>query len=451
MRLSDVQPRRHVHLGCSQHDSPKRNRGKRILKVKKRFLTQGLLFLLLATRASADIANGNYFPIGDRTAFLANTACADGRSSMAVLFNPGALGFVEKSKIALSGNLYFNMSSNYEPLVRFNGEGQNVRISGFNSVPNSAVSIYKWGETTLAISVLVPEYYQSGVLQKINLTGFNAVIQFDTRQQDLWLGASLARVWREKYGLGFSVFGTRYSSYNAMSIAGSYVIGANQATSSSISHTEGAAHSVETVLGFFWKPENWLSTGVKFSPPGIRLQGSGTYYSSTVITTAGAQSATTEDRPDQRYFYQRPAQLSAGVQLQVLDQWKWYVDLNMQFPIAFQEMPAVASTASYNMQTTVRASTGLEYQINKTWSVLSGFAYLPSAVPAIEPRYAGMARLTAFLVTAGVIYSDEHVRTGLGAFFITAQGGIQIDATANNTANLGLTGLGALLTSSYEF
>jgi hypothetical protein len=71
--------------------------------------------------------------------------------------------------------------------------------------------------------------------------------------------------------------------------------------------------------------------------------------------------------------------------------------------------------------------------------------------PAIEPRYAGMARLTAFLVTAGVIYSDEHVRTGLGAFFITAQGGIQIDATANNTANLGLTGLGALLTSSYEF
>lgn len=407
--------------------------------------------LICTSGLAADIANGNYFPMGDRAAFMANTACADGRSSMAVFFNPGALGFVERSKIALSGNLYFNLWSDFEPLVRYNGESQNVRISGFNSVPNSAVSIYKWGETTLAVSVLVPEFYQSGTLQKINLTGYNAVLQFDTRQQDLWLGVTVARVWREKYGVGISVFGTRYTSYLATSLTGNYLVSGSPVSATAILHRDGAAHSVESVIGFYWKPESWLATGIKLSPPGIRINGSGTYYSGLTVTSGSAQASLVEDKPDLSYYYHRPAQLSLGLQIEPITGLRWYLDGNLQFPVSFQELPGASQPGNYDLQTTMRFSSGLEYQFNKTWSALSGFGFFPSAVPAVEPRYAGQSRLTGFLVSGGLIYSDEHVRTGLGAFYLFMDGGQQVDTTAGNTTHLQQRGLGALLTSSYEF
>ena len=63
-----------------------------------------LLLLATAPFAFADLGNRNALPIGDRSAFMANTGVADGSSSMAVLLNPGTLGFVENSKISLSGN-----------------------------------------------------------------------------------------------------------------------------------------------------------------------------------------------------------------------------------------------------------------------------------------------------------------------------------------------------------
>ncbi len=399
----------------------------------------------------ADLANGRYLPIGDRSAFMANTGVADGRGSMAVLFNPGALGFVERSKISLSGNLYFNQWTDFDPLVRYGGESQSVRISGFNSLPNSAVSIYKWGETTLAISVLVPEFSEIGTLQKIDLTNYKAVVQFNSKEQDLWIGITVARVWREKYGIGLSVYGTRYARRSAISVIGSIASGGSSAELTSILNIEGAAHSVESVLGVFVKPAAWLAAGLKFAPPGIRINGSGSYYESSRANIGATQNIQTEDRPNIGYYYSRPAELSLGVALFFREDLRWYFDANLQFPLVFEELPSASSRGLYDLRLTPRISTGLEFRMTPAWSILSGIAILPSAVPALEPRYAGRTKATQFLGSAGIIYSDEHVRTGLGAFYLYADGAQQVDATPGNTNHIRSIALGALLTSSYEF
>lgn len=307
-----------------------------------------LAFALLAP-LFADLANGRYLPIGDRSAFMANTGVADGRGSMAVLFNPGALGFVERSKIALSGNLYFNQWTDFDPLVRYGGESQSVRLSGFNSLPNSAVSIYKWGETTLAISVLVPDFSEIGTLQKIDLTNYKAVVQFNSKEQDLWIGATIARVWREKYGIGLSVYGTRYARRSAVSVIGSVASGGNSTELTSILNIEGAAHSVESVLGAFVKPASWLAVGLKFAAPGIRVSGSGSYYASTRATQGATQITQTEDKPDISYYYRRPAELSLGVALFPREDLRWYFDTNLQMPVTFEETPSASNQGLYDL------------------------------------------------------------------------------------------------------
>jgi len=399
----------------------------------------------------ADLTNGRYLPIGDRSAFMANTGIADGRSSMAVLLNPGALGFVERNKISLSGNLYFNQTTDFDPLVRYGNESQSVRISGFNSLPNSAVSIYQWGDTTLAISVLVPEFSEIGTLQKIDLTSYKAVIQFNSKEQDLWIGASLARVWREKYGIGLSVYGTRYARRSAISVIGSVISGSSAAELTNILNIEGAAHSIESVVGVFIKPAPWLAAGLKFAPPGIRFNSSGSYYQSGRVNIGAMQSIQTEDKANIGYYYNRPAELSLGMAVFLNEELRWYFDANLQFPIVFQELPAASNPGLYDLRLTPRFSTGLEFRMTPAWSVLSGFAMFPSALPDLEPKYAGRIKTTQFLGSAGIIFSDEHVRTGLGAFYLYADGEQQVDTTVGNTSHIRSVALGALLTSSYEF
>ncbi|MBN8221984.1 MAG: hypothetical protein J0L53_13755 [Spirochaetes bacterium] len=394
------------------------------------------LILAFAVPAFADLANGRSLPIGDRSAFMANTGVADGRGSMAVLFNPGALGFVERSKIALSGNLYFNQWTDFDPLVRYGGESQSVRLSGFNSLPNSAVSIYKWGETTLAISVLVPDFSEIGTLQKIDLTNYKAVVQFNSKEQDLWIGATIARVWREKYGIGLSVYGTRYSQRSAVSVIGSVTSGGTATELTSILNIEGAAHSIETVLGAFVKPMPWLAAGLKIAAPGIRISGSGSYYASTRATQGATQSIQTEDKPDIGYYYRRPAEFSLGFAVFARDDLRWYFDTNLQMPVTFEESPSASNPGLYDLRATLRLSTGVEYRLTPAWSFLSGGAFLPSAVPALEPRYAGRTRATECVGSAGIIYSDEHVRTGLGAFYFYADGDQQVDATPGNISHI---------------
>lgn len=395
----------------------------------------------------ADALNRNFLPIGDRSAFMANTAVADGRSSMAVLFNPGALGLVEKSKISLSGNLYMGFRGDFEPFLRAGNENANVSVSGFNSLPNSAVSIYKWGETTLAASVLVPDYSEVSTIQKISLTNYNAVVVFNGKEQDLWLGLTLARVWKQKFGVGLSVFGTRYTRDTASTVAATVGAPGSTANIAAVISNKGAVNAIQSIFGIFFRPYGWLSTGLKFAAPDIRINGTGAFYEQI---QSGA-TVIVQDLPNQNFYYQRPADLSLGGELTVSEYLRIYLDASLQFPVSFQQMPGIPTPGRYDLQLAPRLSSGFDFRFNNAWSALCGFSWIPSAMSAPEPKYVGITRATNYLTSAGIIYSDAHVRTGLGAFYLYSDGVQQLDSTAGNTGVVRTYGVGALLTSSYEF
>ncbi|MBL8033154.1 MAG: hypothetical protein JNJ69_05615 [Leptospiraceae bacterium] len=409
------------------------------------------VLLLTAPPAFSDLGNRNAMPIGDRSAFMANTGVADGSSSMAVLLNPGTLGFVDNSKISLSGNLYFNFDVKYSPFLRFNNDSADINVNGFNSVPNSAVSIYKWGENTLAFSVLVPDFQEISTLQKVRMTNYDGVVQYNGKTQDLWVGATFSRKWREKYGIGLSLFGTRYSTQSAADISASVVLGNLPVAINIMENRQGAAISLESVIGIFFRPTERLATGLKFAPPGIRVSGSGSFYSVNRNVVNGVVSTTIDDRQNLDFYHYRPADGSLGGEFRFSDELRWYLDASLQFPLQFQAMPAASDPKNVQLQYTPRLSTGLDIHVYKFFSVMTGLAWIPSATAPLEPKFRGNSRAANYLTTLGIIYSDRHVRTGLGAFVLYADGVQQIDEKEGNIGAIRAIGTGALLSSSYEF
>lgn len=416
-------------------------------------IRRGILLYLLFLHAPlyADIYNRNYLPMGDRSAFMANTAVADGKNSTAVLFNPGTLGFVENSKVSLSGNLYFNFDVHYEPFFRFNNEGANLKVSGFNSLPNSAVSIYHWGENTFAFSVLVPDFIEISTLQKIVLTNYGGVMQFNGKNQDLWVGGTWARKWRDKFGVGISVFGARYSRQAASAVNAAIMFNSVPVDVSAVENMNASSVSIESVMGVFFRPFEKIALGLKFAPPGIRVSGSATYFSMTKSFVTGTVMTQLEDRANVDYYYRRPADASLGTEIILHENLRWYTDLSLQFPLEFEETPGISKPGYVKLEYTPRISTGFDIHIYKFFSIMTGFAWVPSALAPLEPRYDGKSRATNYVTTVGIIYSDDHVRTGLGAFYLFADGEQQLDKTAGNTGAIRLRGVGALLSSSYVF
>ena len=378
---------------------------------------------------------------------MANTAVADGKSPMAVMFNPGALGLIEKSKIALGGNLYMNFTGEFAPFVRYGAESANISLSGFNSLPNSAVSIYKWGETSFADSVIVPDFLEISSIQKITLTNYRATVIFNGREQDLWLGLSVARVWRQKFGVGTSAFGTRYTRDTASTVAATIGAPGSTVNIAALASTKGYAHGVQLIAGMYFKPYDWLGTGLKFSAPDIRVNGKGDYFEQAIVGAV----VVTQDLPNRNFYYQRPADISLGSEVTIAEYLRWYFDASVQLPLSFEQMPGIPSPGRYDLQLTPRIATGFDFRFNRAWSTLCGFAWIPSAMPPLEPKYANITRSVNYLTSVGIIYSDEHVRTGLGAFYLYADGSQLLDSTSGSTSTVRTTGFGALLTSSYEF
>lgn len=383
---------------------------------------------------------------------MANTGVADSKSSMAVLFNPGTLAFVENSKIALSGNLYFNYDVQFLPFVQFEGDSANTTVTGFNSIPNSAVSIYKWGENSLAFSVLVPEFQEISTLQKIQMRNYDGVIQFNGKTQDLWLGLTWARKWHDKYGVGVSVFGTRYTTETAIATSANVLVNNTLPVTAYVMENEKfSALSVESVMGVYFRPTSDLSLGLQFAPPGIRLSGSGSYYLQERSFVSGTMMTNIVDHAKLDYFYRRPANAALGVEYRIHETIAVFFDAGLQFPLSYQAKPGLKNPEYIELRYAPRISLGTDVRVYKEFSLMAGFAFIPSAAPPPEPKYEGNSRDTTYLATAGLIYSDAHVRTGVGGFALYADGVRQIDSIPGNVGSVRGLGIGALLSSSYEF
>lgn len=381
---------------------------------------------------------------------MANTAAADSQSAMAVLFNPGALAFAPKNKIALSGNAYFNFSVKYAPYPVYQQYGKDITFTGFNSLPSSVVSTYRVGNHVLAASVLIPDFSEISALERIEQPDFSGTMQLSAREQDLWLGLSWSTRLSERWSAGVTLFSTHYSRSTATNLQ-AQVSSAGVATQIGILETTSAlAHSLVAVAGIYFEPTDNLSLGLKSTAPSIRMTGSGKYYQQTKSITGSAVTLQTDDRGAVSFYYTRPADFALG------GRYKFYrlgvfLDLALQMPISYEEFPGASQPQKFSRNLLPKISTGFDLNVSAHINLLAGFSWIPFAQAPLETRSESRYRVNDILATSGLQYADGPIRMGIGGFILYGAGRQVIDANSGSTGTLGINGFGGLLSSAYEF
>lgn len=396
----------------------------------------------------ADIASRNYLPIGDRSALLANTAVADSQTAMGVFFNPAAIAFANKNKIALSGSLYFKYSVNYDPYPVYQSFGQSITFTGFNSLPSSVVSLFRFGSHVLAISVLIPDFSEVSAVQRIEQAGINGVMQLNAREQDLWLGGSWSYRFTEHISIGTTVFSTHYSRYTASNVQAEILSGSSHVARTET--TNATAHSVVAVGGLYFQPSATLAFGLKMAAPSIRLSGSGDYLLQDKAISGTTVTAETEERIASTFYYSRPADFSLGARY-TAGIVSYYLDLGLQLPISYEEFPGSAKPQRFSRSYLPKASAGVDIALHKSFNILSGISWIPSAQAPLETRSESRYRVNDIMTTLGLVFAEGFLRMGFGGFAVFGSGRQLIDPITNTSGLMSITGYGALLSSTYEF
>ena len=409
-----------------------------------------IVFCLPEPLIHADIASRNYLPIGDRSALMANTAVADDLTAMGVLFNPGTLAFARKNKIALSGSLYFKYSVTYDPYPVYQSYGQSITFSGFNSIPNSVVSLYRFGSHVVALSVLIPDYSEVSAVQKVEQTGISGVMQLNTREQDLWLGASWSYRLAESFSIGTTAFSTHYSRYTASNLQAELSSAPGNSHISKAETTNATAHSLVLVAGIYYQPGTQLALGLKVTAPSLRLQGSGEYFLQDKVISGSTVTNQTEQKADTAFYYSRPADFSLGARY-AMGILSAYLDLGLQFPISYDEFPGATKPQQFSRNFLPKASAGVDITLRNNLNLLSGISWIPSAQAPLETRSETRYRLNDLMATLGLVYADGFLKLGIGGFVIYGSGKQLLDSVNNISGQLTIRGYGALLSSAYEF
>ncbi len=369
---------------------------------------------------------------------------------MGVLFNPGTLAFAKKNKIALSGSLYFKYSVTYDPYPVYQTFGQGITFTGFNSIPSSVVSLFRFGSHVLAISVLIPDFSEVSAVQRIEQPGISGVMQLNAREQDLWIGGSWSFRLTERFSLGSTVFSTHYSRYTASNLQAEILSPSGTSHIGRTETTDATAHSVILVGGIYFQPTASLAFGLKGTAPSFRISGSGDYFLQDKAISGTTVTADTQERIASTFYYSRPADFSLGARY-TMGIISCYLDLGLQLPISYDEFPGSTRPQRFSRSYLPKVSAGFDIALHKSFSILSGISWIPSAQAPLETRSESRYRVNDIMGTVGLVFADGFLRMGLGGFAVFGSGRQVIDPTNNTSGSMTITGYGALLSSAYEF
>jgi hypothetical protein len=119
-------------------------------KARALFSATALALMFAAAEVRADAQNGQVIPLGERQAYLANAGTGNSVDTGAVYFNPGSLGFLERDKVSVIGNVYMLYSTKSDAAFQLDDTDVSYSAKGFVTIPMTFVWAKRLGEVRVA-------------------------------------------------------------------------------------------------------------------------------------------------------------------------------------------------------------------------------------------------------------------------------------------------------------
>ncbi|MEQ1877861.1 MAG: hypothetical protein ABL958_14560 [Bdellovibrionia bacterium] len=407
-----------------------------------------LIFLFACGLAHANTENPQIMPLGETEAFMANTGVAEIGSSGSVFFNPGALATVKSSKISLSGAAYTFFNFKSDSVVRIENKDLSYNADGFNSIPFSVNSTTKKGEWILALSLMETDMrtYENKVGWET--TNYDVKILQNLSQSEMWLGGGAARMVSEKVGLGVSAFVLR----RIEQVTNTTFVNSKAAPTSDASYTTGRDQlsliGFVLLLGGHYTVNEDTQLGMRIRLPMLQFSGNLDSFGSSQLVQGGVITKVESDQNGVKAYGQFPADFAFGVSRRVSSTIRLLADLGIQMgsDYALTDQPA---SPRFKTNPTARLNTGAEYRLTDNGGIRAGLLYNPSARGALVNE--GEGRLDYFMLTAGYLFQDEHLMTGIGGFYQWSVGEVIPEGAPGSRSAVYTKAFGAILTTGYVF
>ncbi len=408
-----------------------------------------VLGVVFAMAAHAGLENPQILPFGEREVLTGNAGVAGSPSVGAVVYNPAGLALLDHSSLAVAGSTYLLQSIKASPLFNLDGANLDYSASGFDSIPATITSVFRWTDWAMAFSVLVPETLKLNNRLSFTTANTNTSIHQLQTNNDLWLSFALAKREGTDWAWGFSLYGMRQTQASTVTLVARFPATPTLA-SVTANDSKYSVLNVAAAVGVRWQPSSLLDFGLRARLPSIRVSGSGDGFSYKQVVNGTAQTIATTDSRDMRAYAPLPFDLAFGVCWHVAPSLRVLTDVSLQTGTTNDVFPGTAFSSVTSTDARARYNLGLEIDAAADLLVAAGFMLNPSTVPATR-QGAGDIRQDFMGLTGGISWVSDRVRTGLGLFYFWSTGTfVPFNTPAGTTGQFSQRGLGATLVFSYS-
>ena len=399
----------------------------------------GLLFS--ANIAVADIYHYKNFLVGTRAASMGGAFVGIADDAAGSFYNPAGIAFSFGDSISGSGNAFHTVNTTYESAIgSHDWERESSAI-----LPNFFGLIKKFGESTFAISYVIPETlieHQDQVFLNPNSAIERFHYSLHSEDNVYLLGPSFAR----KLSDGFSVGMTLYYYYREFREQFSqYLEGANHTDSLSYSSKTWVEQGLSPKLGIQWSPSDLLFVGVTYGQ--TTLNSSNIEVDSPTLAhnydpvggTIAAFPSSLFNSSTVREKRQFPSQLSIGI---------------AYYPSPFL---LVAADVDYfqqqesDLQNVTNLSVGTEYYLDATNALRVGVFTNNDSRKAVSSTEYVVEHIDMTGLSLGYASFSRTSSVSLGIVYSTGTGKAQPYGVANEIRNMNRTSMTMIFAASYSY
>jgi len=383
---------------------------------------------------------------------MANTGTGGIADTGAVYYNPAALASIAHSRMAVTGSTYLSFGIKADSVARIDTPAQDVpyQANGFNTIPASYVLTYALDHAVIAFSVLVPDSLQLENRANFTTTNTKGVIAQSYKYSDLWLGASYATRIDSEWSVGATLFGIHHAESSLVDMEVDFPNTANSIVSS-INRSDVGTMGFSLNFGVLYELSKAINLGLRIQTPLLNISNRADTLINTRTVNAGVLTSTDEDHPNGSANYQLPLDTTLGARFRPADGWDIYTDLSFQVGAQYTALPDSSIDSEVSTDPTFRYAVGTRVLITEKIPARFGLFYNPSALHQFKNNGKSQTKVDCFGITGGLSYIIEHVETGVGLFYISGTGQSTSDGAPGDASKYAMTGVGALISTSYRF